>query len=61
MHDVALPSSVFHNSLTLSNLSFNDAGVYNCTASLTGSRTEPITDSMALCLEGNNILYTLLL
>uniref|UniRef100_A0A1X7V2V0 Protein-tyrosine-phosphatase n=1 Tax=Amphimedon queenslandica TaxID=400682 RepID=A0A1X7V2V0_AMPQE len=55
MHDLALPSSVFHSSLTIPSVSFNDAGVYNCTASLTGSQSdEPTTDSMALCLK---VLY----
>ena len=50
--EVPLPSSVFTSSLTLTHVSSSDAGVYNCTASIEGSTSKPITDSLALCLEG---------
>ena len=50
--EVSLPSSVFTSNLTLTNVSSNNAGVYNCSASINGSNSEPINDSLALCLEG---------
>ena len=60
--EVPLPSSVFTSSLTLTNVSSSDAGVYNCTASINGSNSEPITDSLALCLKGkpklSSVFYT---
>ena len=50
--EVPLQSSVFTSNLTLTNVSSNNAGVYNCTASIEGSTSKPITDFLALCLEG---------
>ena len=50
--EVPLPSSVFTSNLTLIYVSSSDAGVYNCSASINGSNSEPITGSLALCLEG---------
>ena len=50
--EVPLPSSVFTSSVTLTHVSSSETGVYNCTASINGSNSEPITGSLALCLEG---------
>ena len=50
--EAALPSSVFTSSLTLTRVLSSNAGVYNCNASIKGSNSKPVSDSLALCLEG---------
>ena len=48
----------FDSILTLTPVSSNDAGVYTCNASITGS-DEVMTDSKDLCLKGTYILSDL--
>ena len=48
--------STFDSILTLTQVSSTDAGVYTCSASITGS-DEVMTDSKELCLKGT-CLYT---
>ena len=46
-------SSILEAVLTLNKVTLRNAGVYNCTASINESTSEPITESVDLCIEGN--------
>lgn len=50
-------SSMFKSRLTLTDVTIRDAGVYNCTASISESNSEPIMDFVELCIQGNYFLY----
>lgn len=46
-------TSIFRNVLILTKVTPTDAGVYNCTASIHGSTSGPISRTVDLCLRGN--------
>ena len=48
----ATTSSILEAMLTLTEVTPRNAGVYNCTASINESTSEPITESVDLCIKG---------
>ena len=50
-------SLMFKSMLTLTDVTVRDAGVYNCTVSISESNSEPIMDFVELCIQGSHFSY----